>query len=310
MVELRIGTFNLENLFLRYKILDKERGSKQPKPVDPDNFVENGGHINLLGMTINDFGPISKSLRKETARIILDNAPDILAVQEVESQEALFQFNRKYFGKNAYPYYLVVDGNDQRQIDVGFLSRWPILQIMTHQFLPEGTADRRKKTFSRDCLGVTFDVNGKELTIFNNHLTSRISDPDGTGRREPQSKAIIDIIKASFPKPERANWVICGDFNALPDETPVTWIEKQIAAENVVNRLPEDDRWTYIYKGARQQLDYILASRALAARSKALPVLDHSGQPAKKGKYDPQKKGYDLADGASDHSALFWDIKL
>ena len=30
MVELRIGTFNLENLFLRYKILDKERGSKQP----------------------------------------------------------------------------------------------------------------------------------------------------------------------------------------------------------------------------------------------------------------------------------------
>jgi predicted extracellular nuclease len=310
MVDLRIGTFNLENLFLRYKILDKERGSKNPKSIDPDAFIAKGGHINLLGMMIEDFGPISTSLRQETARIILDHAPDILAVQEVESQEALFQFNRKYLGKNAYPYYLVVDGNDQRQIDVGFLSRWPIKSLATHQHVPKAITDRRKKVFSRDCLAVTFDIQGKELTIFNNHLTSRISDPDGTKRREPQAKAIIEIVTARFTKPDRANWVICGDFNALPDEKPVSMLEKGLGAENIVNRLPTDERWTYIFKGKHQQLDYLLASKALAARSNGKPIIDHSGQPAKKAKYDPKRKGYDLADGASDHSALFWDIRI
>jgi predicted extracellular nuclease len=310
MVQLRIGTFNLENLFLRYKILDKERGSRQPKPIDPDVFIKEGGHINLLGTTIEDFGPISKALRQQTARIILDNAPDILAVQEVESQEALFQFNRKYLGKNGYSYYLVVDGNDPRQIDVGFLSRWPIKSIATHQYLPKAITDRKKKVFSRDCLMVTFDIEGKELTMFNNHLTSRISDPDGTNRREPQTKAIIEIIKARFAKPDSANWVVCGDFNTLPDEKPVSLLEKAVGAENIVNRLPADERWTYIYKGKRQQLDYLLASRALAARSKAAPVIDHSGQPAKKTKYNPEKEIYDQGDGASDHSALFWDIRL
>ncbi len=238
MVALRVGTFNLENLFLRYKILDKERGSRQPKPIEPDRFVAEGGHINMLGMTIEDFGPISTSLRKETARVIRDNNPDILAVQEVESQEALFQFNRKYLGDDRFPYYLVVDGNDSRQIDVGFLSRWPIQRVATHQHLPTTISDRRKKVFSRDCLEVTFDVEGKEITMFNNHLTSRISDPDGTGRRVPQAEAIVDIVRARF-RDRRENWIICGDFNALPDEQPITLLETQIGAENIVNRLDE-----------------------------------------------------------------------
>ena len=33
-LRLRIGTFNVENLFLRYRLLDNVKGSKAKKPVD------------------------------------------------------------------------------------------------------------------------------------------------------------------------------------------------------------------------------------------------------------------------------------
>jgi len=309
MKTIRVGVFNLENLFLRYRLLDKEKGSREPKAVDPEKFIKEGGHINLLDTEIEDYGPISKSLRTLTARIIIDNAPDVLAVQEVESQEALFQFNRKYL-KNAYPYFLVVDGNDQRQIDVGYLSKLPFESINTHQFLQTSTKDRRKKVFARDCLEVTVRAGEKRLTLFNNHFTSRISDENGKKRRDPQAKAVAEIVKERFANPDEENWIICGDFNALPDEKAVTVLESSLDAENILSRLPVSERWTYIYKGKLQQLDYLMASPALAARSAALPLVDRRGLPKAKWKFNPKLTEYIGEHGASDHCAQFWDVTL
>ena len=122
MPKLKIGTFNVENLFLRYRLLKNERGSRSGKPVNYDKFVK-GGHINMLGWSIEDYGPIAKSARRLTATVILKNNPDLLALQEVENIEALIQFNRKYLN-NKYRYMMVIDGNDPRQIDVGVLSKF------------------------------------------------------------------------------------------------------------------------------------------------------------------------------------------
>jgi len=310
MARIRVGSFNLENLFLRYRILDKEKGSRTPKPVDPDKFVAEGGHINMLGRSIEDYGPIAKSLRKLTAKIILDNDPDILAVQEVENLEALFLFNSKYL-KHAYPYYLLIDGNDGRGIDVGLLSKHPIVSACSHQYGPPETKNRVQKTFSRDCLEATVRVSGKDITLFINHFTSRISDADGTKRRDPQSAAVVEIVKKRFGAGfKTANWVICGDFNALPDEKAVTQMEKGVKAENVINRLPEDERWTYIYKKANQQLDYLMVSPSLAKASDAVPTLDRRGLPEEKRKYNPEQTEYLAEDGASDHCPIFMDLKL
>ena len=109
--KLTLGTFNVENLFLRYRLLDKEKGARFGKVVKKREFLEGGGSILMLGTRLEDYGPISKSLRKLTAKVITENAPDVLALQEVENLEALKAFNR-HFLDNSYPYMLVIDGNE------------------------------------------------------------------------------------------------------------------------------------------------------------------------------------------------------
>src|SRR5947208_6451755 len=96
MPQVRAGTFNVENPFMRYKLLDHERGSRIPKPVDPDKFIEEGGHINMLGFTLEDFGLISRTARKNTGKVILENDADVVGLQEVENMEARNHFNGKY----------------------------------------------------------------------------------------------------------------------------------------------------------------------------------------------------------------------
>ncbi|MCZ7398945.1 MAG: hypothetical protein O8C62_04580 [Candidatus Methanoperedens sp.] len=63
---LKIGTFNVENLFLRYKFLGKE--------VDQSKYIKEGWRIEKTALQIFDEGQ-----RKNTARVILDleNDPDV-----------------------------------------------------------------------------------------------------------------------------------------------------------------------------------------------------------------------------------------
>lgn len=76
--------------------------------------------------------------------------PDILVLVEVESRPALQQFHDRVLQPllaSPCGYNMVIDGNDQRGIDVGILSRYPIQRMRSH------IADRTgaRHTFSRDC---------------------------------------------------------------------------------------------------------------------------------------------------------------
>lgn len=76
-----------------------------------------------------------------TARVLAAVDADVVALVEVEDRPGLVKFNTNVLGsvfeatgRTAYPFALVVDGNDQRGIDVGILSRFPITDITTHVF--------------------------------------------------------------------------------------------------------------------------------------------------------------------------------
>jgi hypothetical protein len=80
---LKIGTFNTENLFLRYKFLGKE--------VDQSKYIKEGWRIEKTALQIFDEGQ-----RKNTARVILENGPEVICLQEVENLATLKQFNSNY----------------------------------------------------------------------------------------------------------------------------------------------------------------------------------------------------------------------
>jgi hypothetical protein len=58
---------------------------------------------------------------------------DVLAVQEVEDIGVLRQFALEDL-EGMYPYQVLVEGNDQRLIDVGLLSRYPIGAVTSWRF--------------------------------------------------------------------------------------------------------------------------------------------------------------------------------
>ena len=131
--------------------------------------------------------------RKNTGKVIRSVKADVACIVEADSRPTLRKFDTDVL-HSKYRYEMLIDGNDQRGIDVGLYCRFPLGRIWTHMF--DGSS--RSKTFSRDCPEYeVFLPNGKSLFILCNHLKSKGYDLAGTAdaRRKKQAKAIADILK-------------------------------------------------------------------------------------------------------------------
>jgi endonuclease/exonuclease/phosphatase family metal-dependent hydrolase len=307
MTKLKIGTFNANNLFLRYKF------NKKAKPED---FIKEGGRIDLLGFTVFDEGN-----RLATAQAIMENKPDIVCLQEIENFETLKKFNTNYL-KGKYPYGMLVDGNDPRLIDVGILSKYPIGNTRTHQF----DKDKKGKIFSRDCLEADVHDKGGNplLTVFVNHLKSQFKEPDDpvdpSVRRERQATRVAAIVEERFgDNIDDANFIVLGDMNDSPNAECMQPLLGNPWLENVVARRPSDEQWTYYYydskekKGYPNQYDYLLFSKALADNNpKAIPDIERRGLANKVKVYNGSRFPGVGKDGtqASDHCPVFIDFEI
>ncbi|MCA0275236.1 MAG: endonuclease/exonuclease/phosphatase family protein [Proteobacteria bacterium] len=171
-----------------------------------------------------------------------------------------------------------------------------------------------ERIFRRDCLEIDVKIGGKPLTIYSVHFKSMGSPRNGLNGRDAtmpiriaEAKAVRRIIEDRFGKDHVADkrWVICGDMNDYRQKlaiggdsyqgysfTPVnetgSCLDVLLAdgfAENVVERLPEMERWTlYHTRGPQErhlcQLDYILLSPSLArTNAQARPDIVRRGQP-------------------------------
>ena len=215
MIPVSICVFNIENLYMRYRIFDFRTGDKfKRKILSPKELREKGGF--LPGYNLKDSFRIydKGSWRTLTAKAIkgysnpgngdkgIDNLPDILALEEVDSMDALRLFNEKYLG-NYYNHAILIDGNDVRRIDVGLLSKFKIISISTNIYEPykngEGSSttsiSKQKYLFSRDCLIVEIEIPGthKTLTLFLNHLKSKLSfEKKGSVKKAKEEKEAMN----------------------------------------------------------------------------------------------------------------------
>src|SRR6185503_12943749 len=76
-----------------------------------------------------------------TGRVVDAIRPDIMLCVEVENRPALQRFTDQVLGTRfpaaALPFNVVIDGNDPRGIDLGMMSRHPIVSVRTHIFDPD-----------------------------------------------------------------------------------------------------------------------------------------------------------------------------
>ncbi len=301
-MSITIGTFNLNNLFSRFNF----RAEVDADPGDaPGGITLTFDHHEISVRTF--MGRLVRAKDSddttEIARRITDVMDvDVLAVQEVEHIEILKRFNRDHLD-NLYPHVVLIEGNDQRLIDVGILSKLPIGVITSHQAATH-PADPGRRVFGRDLLQVEIlDPGGDKLfNIYNTHMKSHFvpfgEDPvigaeQANERRQRQAETISRIIS----RMERPNsrFVLLGDMNDPPDSAflePMLTVDGQPLITALVDAQetrpakaetagqgpgPLTSLWTHRFNPPGppfpeyRLLDQIWISQALSDRLEAVP---------------------------------------
>jgi len=99
--------------------LRKNRGTFDREPSDHKQNVEivADGRADWIGWVELAKEAVDETATRMTARVIQEIGADILGLVEVEDRPALLRFNRDLLG-GLYRHVMLVDGNDDRGIDV------------------------------------------------------------------------------------------------------------------------------------------------------------------------------------------------
>jgi len=298
----RLASFNVENLFARYRFASN---------LDPsvDDF------------TINDlaFEIFNETEKQITGHVIRELDADVLCLIEVENMAILERFNSRYLAPLKYRHRVLIDGNDPRNIDIGVLSRHPVSGIRTNRHVRNKA--NTAPLFARDCLEVDFaiQVGGQTttLTVLVNHFKSMMEGRSETKpRRVEQVAKVIEIVDERFGPAYDQNFAVVGDFNDYVDgQTSLKGLVDHAELVNGLDRAPAAERWTHYFAkgGEYKQLDYVLLGRAFDQRAgNPTPVTLRKGLPWRAEKYTGPR--YDeVGDNepkASDHVPIAVDIPI
>jgi len=123
---------------------------------------------------------------------------------------------------------------------------------------------------------------GAALFVIANHWCSKSGDEPLFGARQPprreseaQRVAQARVVRAFADEliAAGAPVLVLGDLNDFPFSDPLAVLTAGGGLVELTDRLPEVERYSYVYQGNSQQLDHILASPALASLcSEARPV--------------------------------------
>ena len=285
-----VCTFNVNNLFLRYKFGQAFPGDISGKSRIAEGLAAQYGFLPLnQSGSFDIFAPEMRELAAKSLRRGGTQLPDVICFQEVESMLALREFNNRHLGK-FYKYALLVDSYDLRQIDVGVLSNLEILGARSHVD-DRDPASSRSRIFSRDCLEVTLALNrsgSQRLTLFINHFKSKLARSaserrSSDAKRLRQARAVAGIVKERFPGAAFRNelFAVVGDLN---DEPKAATLAPLLGGSGLVNALdrmsPREERWTHYYRSESTvaALDYVLLSPALdGATEDSVPAIERRG---------------------------------
>jgi endonuclease/exonuclease/phosphatase family metal-dependent hydrolase len=270
----RIGTWNLENLF------------RPGAPAGPTTASAYLARLDALADTIRDLDP------------------DVLAVQEVGDLNA---FQDLADCLDDYDH-LATAAPDGRGIRVGFLSRLALHNIREVAAFPDGLrpiqvddTEIDATAMGRPALGAAVEADGRTLALVTCHWKSKLlTFPGGrfSTRDEGErarfaafalhrraAEAVTVRATASellAGQGQQRAVVVLGDLNDVPEAATTQILHGPPGSEigtddfeqpdqddgqrlwNLAAHIPAADRYTRIYRGRRELIDHILASHVIA----------------------------------------------
>lgn len=225
----------------------------------------------------------SAQSRAKVAESIVRGRPDVLALQEMGSLEALheLQTSLKQHGLDL-PHLDYVRGWDTN-IFVAVLSRFPFLRRNPHSnesFLLNG----RRWHMSRGIVEVDLAVSSRyQFTLFTTHLKSRRVLAEASEREVREHEAIVlrELVEARMARDPEANILVCGDFNDTRDTPTLKTLigergprlfDPRPAEANGDAARPENPKfeprrvtWTHYFgkEDSYSRIDYLLLTRGL-----------------------------------------------
>ncbi len=235
--------------------------------------------------------------------------PDIIGIIEAENLAGLKRLAERInadavAAKQENPKYeaYLIDGNDGRGIDVGYLVKSARVKVIKVEQFGKDEKFKNPKDKDEDTLNdrpplmlqaeITDPRNGKPfaVTVINNHLKSLLGydDPKDGGLRVRTKKKIQAEFLAKFVQERQKadpneRIILIGDFNAYQFNdgitdiigtikgTPASKEEVLMASDDLVNPdlinlvdlIQADQRYSYSYDGNAQTLDHVLITQTL-----------------------------------------------
>ena len=217
-----IMTFNVENLFDNLDDPGKDDKAYLPiltkqdqAHIDACNGIEvERWRDSCLYLDWNDatiehkLGVIAATIKQ------VDNGrgPDIIALQEIENRAIVERLRNEHLADSDYLPAILIEGNDNRGIDVAFLSRLPLvgeptLHALQFPEFPEREGD------TRGVLEATFELpDGSLLTGYSVHFPA----PFHPTEMRVAAYEHLNTIRATVPAAH--NVFAAGDFNTTSGE--------------------------------------------------------------------------------------------
>ncbi len=226
--------------------------------------------------------PKSEEAMAAVAKTIRSIDVDFLALQEIENQGVLADFNQRFLGDLDYRYQWVNQRSGKKTaINLAFLSRVPVREVTVYPF-DRFTAPgaQRGWTFVRDLVRVSLEPSpGVNVTVFVLHLKAQSraesgsSDPRSTKWRLAEARQVCAKVAALLKGDPAAYVAVVGDVNDVPESSTyraLTRLEDGVELIDVHATLPRADRKTMLRQTGDQlvdpkhPVDYIFASPGLA----------------------------------------------
>jgi endonuclease/exonuclease/phosphatase family metal-dependent hydrolase len=302
-----------------FVLLRQNKGKLLKRPKTGGLQIVANGRDEWIGWIELKKEPVNERAAQNTGQVIRDLNADVLAVIEAEDRTALRRFGNAVLegvGGQVYKHVMLIDGNDERGIDVGLCTRaaFPIQSIRSHV----EDEDAKGVIFSRDCPEYCLETPGGEhLWVLVNHLKSKGFGvaSESNARRTRQAKRVRALYENLIAVGETLVAVV-GDFNDTPDSEPLHPLLSSSLRDISTHPNFDDGAGgarpgTYGNGTASNKIDYVLLSPVLFSRASGGGIFRRGVWGGTQGtlwEHYPEMERAEHA--ASDHAAIWADIDL